>query len=921
MAYIGVSPQNGVRKKHTYTASGSQTDFTGAGAEGITLSYKDSNFVDVYQNGVKLAEADYTSTSGTTIVLAQGAAANDIVEIIVYDVFSTSDMVSASDGGTFAGNVAMSGTLTLTGNGDFNGDLDVDGTLETDALTINGVTLAETISDTVGAMVSGNTETGITVTYDDSDNTLDFVVGTLNQDTTGTAANATLAATVTVTDSTANTNFPIVFHDESNALLDDTGALRYNPSTGELLVPKLTVAGTTTTVDTVTMNAANAVVFEGATADAHETTLTIVDPTADRTINLPNVSGTIPVLAAASNTAITSTPAELNLLDGITAGTVSASLAVIVDSNKDITGFRNVTLTGELDAGSLDISGDIDVDGTTNLDVVDIDGAVDMASTLAIAGVATVNRVINATNSADPWLKGVNSSGTETFFVKPDGSASFSGAVTANAGVVVDNITIDGTEIDLSSGDLTIDVAGDIILDADGGDISFRDDGTGFLAITNSSNDAVIHSVQNDKDMIFTGTDNGSTVTALTLDMSDAGTATFNHDILLGDNNVIKLGASADLQINHNSSSGNSFIKDVGAGMLILGSDGTGILLQKTSGETMGQFLTDGAVELYHDNSKKIETTSSGVTVTGSITSTNNMTMGADTQIQISGDGGSSGLQLLGQDSSASLVGTLGSQNLLFRIASAERLRLTTTGRLENQSPSNTGNVLQDFRIDFRNENNAGVMAGIGCVRTGNANAPGAFVIRTSTNVDSSSNSGDGEISEKFRVAANGDLTATDTSIASNSDSRLKENISDFAYDLDKFKSLKTKTFDWKNPKLHGEKSGQRGFIAQDIETVDNYWIEEIEVSADSDDFQYLEDKDILYTENSTIPVYEEGDTIPDGKKVGDAKYSVGDLEYKARFAKTSKLGQKDAMYVSIIQQLITKIETLEAKVTALESA
>ena len=75
-----------------------------------------------------------------------------------------------------------------------------------------------------------------------------------------------------------------------------------------------------------------------------------------------------------ANTAVTSTAAELNLLDGITAGTVSASLAVIVDSNKDITGFRNVTLTGELDAATLDISGDADIDGTTNLDVVDIDG-------------------------------------------------------------------------------------------------------------------------------------------------------------------------------------------------------------------------------------------------------------------------------------------------------------------------------------------------------------------------------------------------------------------------------------------------------------------------------------------------------------------------------------------------------------------
>jgi hypothetical protein len=50
----------------------------------------------------------------------------------------------------------------------------------------------------------------------------------------------------------------VVFNDESNALLDDTGALRYNPSTGTLLVPNLVVAGTTTQVDTVTMEAANA---------------------------------------------------------------------------------------------------------------------------------------------------------------------------------------------------------------------------------------------------------------------------------------------------------------------------------------------------------------------------------------------------------------------------------------------------------------------------------------------------------------------------------------------------------------------------------------------------------------------------------------------------------------------------------------
>ena len=71
---------------------------------------------------------------------------------------------------------------TITGTAvmatlDISGNVDVDGTLETDALTIAGVTIAETISDTVGAMVSSNTETGITVAYQDADNTLDFALG------------------------------------------------------------------------------------------------------------------------------------------------------------------------------------------------------------------------------------------------------------------------------------------------------------------------------------------------------------------------------------------------------------------------------------------------------------------------------------------------------------------------------------------------------------------------------------------------------------------------------------------------------------------------------------------------------------------------------------------------------------------------
>ena len=83
-------------------------------------------------------------------------------------------------------------------------------------------------------------------------------------------------------------------------------------------------------------------------------------------------------------TAVTTTAAELNVLDAVTAGTVAASKGVVVDANKDIASFRNVTLTGELDAATLDISGNADIDGTTNLDAVDIDGAVQVDATITV---------------------------------------------------------------------------------------------------------------------------------------------------------------------------------------------------------------------------------------------------------------------------------------------------------------------------------------------------------------------------------------------------------------------------------------------------------------------------------------------------------------------------------------------------------
>jgi len=105
------------------------------------------------------------------------------------------------------------------------------------------------------------------------------------------------------------------------------------------------------------------------------------------------------------------------------------------------------------------------------------------------------------------------------------------GSLTANGGVTIDNITIDGTEIDLSSGNLLIDVEGVMILDTNGGEIQIKDDGTEIASLQNSSSDFKIESKVSDKDIIFGGNDGGSGITALTLDMSEAGAATFNNNV------------------------------------------------------------------------------------------------------------------------------------------------------------------------------------------------------------------------------------------------------------------------------------------------------------------------------------------------------------------------------------------------------
>ena len=147
MGYIGKSPTNGVRNRFVYQATASQTTFSGSDANSLTLNYTDSLYMDVYQNGVLLkAGTDYTATSGTSVVLGTGASLNDIVEMVVYDVFSVQETYTKTESDNrypFKGNNSIIGLNGQTISADITIDSDENGLsagpiTQSATVTVNG---------------------------------------------------------------------------------------------------------------------------------------------------------------------------------------------------------------------------------------------------------------------------------------------------------------------------------------------------------------------------------------------------------------------------------------------------------------------------------------------------------------------------------------------------------------------------------------------------------------------------------------------------------------------------------------------------------------------------------------------------------------------------------------------------------------
>jgi len=307
---------------------------------------------------------------------------------------------------------------------DINGAVDISG-----ALTLAGTTLAETIADTVGAMVTSNTETNVTVTYDDSDNTLDFVVSS-SLDTTGNAATATALATARTIhgvsfDGTANIDLSEVISDTVGAMVTSntesgiTVAYQDADNTLDFTIGTLN-QDTTGTAATVT--------------GAAQTNITSLGTLTALTVDDIAVNGKVVTMTGSASDTAVFTAGTNGTLSIVTtdAAAAAANIQITADGTVDIDSAGVLTLDSgaainiEPAAGSA-----ILLDGTISVDAGVVTGATSITST-AFAGALTGNVTGNASGTAATVTTAAQSNITSL------------GTLTT---LTVDNVIINGTTI------------------------------------------------------------------------------------------------------------------------------------------------------------------------------------------------------------------------------------------------------------------------------------------------------------------------------------------------------------------------------------------------------------------------------------------------------------------------------------------
>jgi hypothetical protein len=291
--------------------------------------YQSGEFIPLSHGGIGAALS--IGSAGQVLKVNSGASAlefGEVAAIINIDAMSdgssatlaATDKFAFSDGGTEKYILASQIDTFVSG---------------TSATLTNKTLTAPTINGVIGGTTTSQTITTLT--------TSTISAGNLGVDSSGTITLDADSGAIDLAD--GGTQFGSLTNSSGNLIIKSGSTTAMTMSGANVTVAgNLTVEGTTTTVDSSTIQIQNAFVFEGATDDSSETTLTTVDPTADRTISLPNVSGTLPVLAAASTTQITATPEELNILDGVS-GVSTAEINFLDGVTSNIQTQLNTALT------------------------------------------------------------------------------------------------------------------------------------------------------------------------------------------------------------------------------------------------------------------------------------------------------------------------------------------------------------------------------------------------------------------------------------------------------------------------------------------------------------------------------------------------------------------------------------------------
>ena len=467
--------------------------------DGGTTKYINASQINTYTSASVLADDIGTGDAAVTLATSTGNitvdAQGDDTDIIFKGTDGTVDTTFLTIDGSEAGAATFNNKIVAT-ELDISGDVDIDGTLETDALTINGTTLSETIADTVGAMVTSNTESGITVAYDDADNTLDFTVGTLNQNTTGTAATVTTAAQSNITSLGTLTTLTVdnvIINGSTIGHTGDTDLITVASGiatvAGEVSMTTLDIGGTN-----VTSTAAELNILDGVTATAAE--LNILDGVTATAAELNLLDG-----GTAVGSSITIADADGFVVnDGGTMKTIPASdISTYTGGGAALTGSTNNTVTTVTGVNALQGEANLTFDGTTLAVAGTVEPSGDTASgdNAAIGYTATEGLILTGQGStSDVTIKNdadatVISIPTGTTLVgigttAPDRELTVGGVANARIGILSNDNSVGACQ--LHFGDADNSQIGRIMYEHDGNKMTFHTNNSEAIRIDSSGN-------------------------------------------------------------------------------------------------------------------------------------------------------------------------------------------------------------------------------------------------------------------------------------------------------------------------------------------------------------------------------------------------------------------------------------------------